>query len=124
MPFEIEEHDDCLVLRLLGVLTSEDVLRAAAEVQRLEEGPLKAKNRITDLTSLEDFEIGFAEVWKVAQRRSQLTFAAPIKSAIIARRPIHVGFARMFQTLLDNPQIEVRIVDSLEEARNWFASSS
>ena len=86
--------------------------------------PSKAKNRITDLTSIEMIEIGFAEVYEIAHRRSALKFAAPIKSAFVARRPIHCGFARMFQTLMDNPQIEVRIVASLEEARDWFASSS
>ena len=34
MPFEIQEEEDCLVLRLYGVLTSEDLQWAGLEIAR------------------------------------------------------------------------------------------
>ena len=122
MPFEIQEEEDCLVLRLYGVLTSEDLQWAGLEIARREQTGATAKNRLTDLTALEGIAIGFPEVLAAATRRNQLTFPRRVKSAMVARRPIHVGFARMFQTLIENPQIEVRVVDSVEEARRWFDS--
>jgi hypothetical protein len=45
-----------------------------------------------------------------------------IRSAFVAPRPIQFGFARMFQTLNDNPKIELHIVNTMDEALLWIAS--
>jgi hypothetical protein len=88
---------------------------------RLEDQSPVPKNRISDLTSLEEIEVGFQSVLQVAEARTRRRLAAPVKSALIARSPLHFGFARMFQMLNTNPQIELRIFASTEEALQWFA---
>jgi hypothetical protein len=92
------------------------------ELIRIEATHPVMKNRILDLTALDAIDAGFADVEAVAKRRRELKLATPIRSAMIAVRPIQVGYARMFQTLNDNPKIEMRIVQTMDEALLWILS--
>ncbi|MFI5166851.1 MAG: hypothetical protein ACHQQS_09550 [Thermoanaerobaculales bacterium] len=120
MPFEITYQGDFLFMRVFGVLTKRDLLNGAEEAEIVEKSLPTEMNRAIDVTSVETFEIDFPTILAVAERRRRRKYRRPIKSALIARRPIEVGFARMFQTLNDHPQIEIRIVQSLQEAKDWF----
>jgi hypothetical protein len=122
MPFEILDHNAYLELRLFGVLAEGDVHQISERLKEIESSQGGAKNRITDLTGIEDDTFGFTEVFAAAKARSELQLPVNVKSAFIARRPMHVGFARMFQTLNENPRIEVRVLETVEEALRWFES--
>ena len=124
MPFEITNQGEFFFLRLFGVLTRQDLLGTAAEAEVVEDTVPIGMNWAIDVTSVESFEIDFPTVLSVAERRRLRKSRSSIKSAIIARKPIEVGFARMFQALTDNPQTEIRIVKSLQEAKNWFAEDA
>ncbi|MGH8187499.1 MAG: hypothetical protein ACREUC_13145 [Steroidobacteraceae bacterium] len=93
MPFEIRDEGQFLFARLFGVLSRADLVA----------------------------EVGFQSILELADTRTRRPLATPVKSALIALRPVHFGFARMFQTLNTNPQIEVRIFATIEEALQWFA---
>jgi len=56
-------------------------------------------------------------------KRAQRLIPAPIRSALVADKPIQFGFARMFQMLNDNPRVQIRIFGNLEEAQQWLLSS-
>lgn len=122
MPFEIRDEGKYHSARLFGVLDRADLNAMTTEVERLEDAGVLI-DRITDLTSLERIDVGFEEVFAVAQRRAERKVAAPIKSALVANRPVQFGFARMFQMLNDNPRILIRIFGSLQEAEQWLHSS-
>jgi hypothetical protein len=122
MPFEISDEGNFHSARLYGVLDSADLDAVMNEVERLEDAGLLI-DRITDLTALDRIDVGFEEVFAIAQRRAERRVTAPIKSALVANRPVQFGFARMFQMLNDNPRIQIRIFGSLEEARQWLHSS-
>lgn len=121
MPFEITYQGDFLLVRLFGVVTRQDLVRGAEEMEVVEDSLPTAMNRATDITPVQTFEVDFPTLLAVAERRRARKFRNPIKSALIARQPIEIAFARMFQTLNDHPQIEIRVVQSLQEAKDWFA---
>ena len=108
--------------RLSGFLDRAELNAMTEEVERLEDAGVMI-DRITDLTPLDRIDVGFEEVFAVAQRRAERKVAAPIKSALVANRPVQFGFARMFQMLNDNPRIQIRIFGNLEEAQQWLHSS-
>jgi hypothetical protein len=122
MPFEISDEGKFHSIRLLGVLDSADLDAVMLEVQRLEDQGLMA-DRLTDLTTLDRIDVGFEEVFALAVKRGERKVPAPIRSALVANRPVQFGFARMFQMLNDNPRIQIRIFGNLEEARRWLHSS-
>lgn len=122
MPFEISDKGDFYSARLFGVLDRADLNAVMNEVERLEdEGVLR--DRLTDLTALERIDVGFEEVFGLAVNRAERKVTAPVRSALVANRPVQFGFARMFQMLNDNPRIEIRIFGNLEEAQQWLHSS-
>lgn len=121
MPFEISTEKDHLLIQLFGALSGEELLEVGRQVQKLEENDPSIP-RLTDLTGIDALNLGFLDIEALADARGTLVFSAPIRSAIVANRPLHIGYARMFQTLNRNPSIDVRIVSSREEALAWFRS--
>lgn len=122
MPFEIRDEGKFHYARLSGLLDRAELNAMTQEVERLEDAG-KLIDRITDLTSVERIDVGFEEVFAVAQRRAERKVPGPIKSALVANRPVQFGFARMFQMLNDNPRIQIRIFGNLEEAQQWLHAS-
>jgi hypothetical protein len=122
MPFEIRDEGKYHYARLSGFLDRAELDAMTSEVERLEDAGVLI-DRITDLTSLDRIDVGFEEVFAVAQRRAERKVSAPIRSALVANRPVQFGFARMFQMLNDNPRIQIRIFGNLEEAQQWLHSS-
>ena len=113
MPFEIRDEGKYYYARLSGFLDRAELNAMTQEVERLEDAGVL----------IDRIDVGFEEVFAVAQRRAERKVAAPIKSALVANRPLQFGFARMFQMLNDNPRIQIRIFGNLEEAQQWLHSS-
>jgi hypothetical protein len=122
MPFEISDEGNFHSARLFGVLDRADLNALIEEVERLEDQGLLA-DRLTDLTALDRIDVGFEEVFALAMKRGERKVLTPIRSALVANRPVQFGFARMFQMLNDNPRIQIRIFGNLEEAQRWLHSS-
>lgn len=123
MPFEITNQGTHLVVSFHGFLKPQDLVQLADEVEAIEDALPSGLDRISDLSAVTDFDIGFPEVRVLAARRRMRTFARTLKSAIVAPSPVQMGMARMFQSLNDNPQIEIRIVASMQEALHWLSES-
>ena len=121
MPFEIRDEGRFYFARLSGVLDHADLEAVTAEIERLED-QAPPKDRVTDLTALTHIDVGFEEVFGLAMKRAQRKVSAPIRSALVAKQPVHYGFARMFQMLNDNPRIQIRIFATVEEAVQWLDS--
>lgn len=119
MPFEISTPGNYILTRGYGIITAADLIAIANDVEPVEARHQTA-NRLTDLTAVEHFDFDFTAVSALADRRRALRHSTPIRSAIVAVKPVAIGFARMFQTLNDNPQVEIRIVSTREEAQAWF----
>src|SRR5262245_2101554 len=119
MPVEIEDRPHYLFVRAFAKLTGEDLRRYSIEMAQIESTEQGKKHRITDMSTLDAVDIGFAEVEQHLQGRRSAKVVAPVKAAFVAPRPMQYGFARMFQTLNDHPNIEVRVVSSMEEAEIW-----
>jgi hypothetical protein len=121
VPYEMDPDGAYIVTRFYGVLTAADLLAMAREAEVIEAVYID-RDRLTDLTAVEHFDIDFEATYALAELRRKRTFGTTVRSAIIAIEPIAFGSARMFQTLNDNPQIEIRIVASRAEAEEWFAA--
>ena len=120
MPYEIIQHDDYLLIRFSGTLTAADFLSMSSEAEPIEAQRIQV-NRILDPSAVESFDFNFEGLLAFTNRRARIVFAQTSKTAVIASRPIEIGLARMFQSLNQNPQIEVRLVGDRAEALDWFA---
>jgi len=124
MPIDVELTGSYLSVRLYDVVTPAELLsyaRSAEEFEQQHGGPL---NRITDLTGVVRFEIGYREIFDFADRRKRGWPTEPSKSVIIAIEPVQIGMARMFQTMSSHPNLDIRIVNSHADAQAWLSVES
>jgi hypothetical protein len=119
MPIRIETEAPFFRILMEGRITGADLFDAAGEVERLENGLQRIPDRVIDLSAVA-LDTNFAAVLELASRRVSRVFPNSFRSAIVAPTPAVMGFARMFQTLNTNPQIELRIFDSRESAEAWL----
>jgi hypothetical protein len=121
MPFSITEDADYLTASFSGIVTAGDVLGLAAAAWGIEKSRELIPHRITDLSGVENMDVDFTVILRAAENRKNKTFANPFKSAFVAPRDHQLGFVRMFQTLNDHPQIEIRIFRDRPSAEAWLA---
>jgi len=60
------------------------------------------------------------DVQLLAKRRKASRLRNSVRSAYVVRTRAYFGMVRMFQTLNDHPQIEIRIFAETEEAEAWL----
>lgn len=121
MPFDISRQPGYVVIRLTGTVSAADLDNLAGDMQRLEDelGPV---HRVTDLTGMDGAAVAYPEVSDFADRRRSRPMTARVRSAIVAVRPLQVGYARMFQTLNDNAFVDIRLFARMDEALQWLGT--
>jgi hypothetical protein len=120
MPFSLSLDDGVLRIVLAGTLTPGELGPLADATAEIEDAAGVCPHRVTDLSGVTRFEVGFDELFALARRRRERTPANPIRSALVAVTPVQVGFARMFQTLNDHPLITLRIFPDTDSALAWL----
>ncbi len=106
-----------------GTFTGDDLVRLADDADKVESGRASLPNRLTDLRGVTTVNLRFDDMQQFVRKRQAKIFPNDLKSAVIATDALHHGFARMFQTLLDHPQIAVRIFRNEPEALAWLSSA-
>lgn len=123
MPFHIAQPDGRIEVTLTGALTVKDLRGAISAVAAIEGSTSPVPDRLIDLSASTGLQLDFPAIHEIATQRRAIMLANPIKSAIVAPEAAHVGFARMFQTLLDHPLITVKIFPDRDSALAWLAAS-
>lgn len=122
MSFEIDVSQPVWRVRFFDKMTVPDLINLAVEVTQLEAGREVLPPRIISLTQVTQFGVGYLEVSELARRRRAFEPPHPIKSAIVAVTSSQLGFARMYQTLLDHPKIDLEIFSEMHQAEAWIHS--
>ena len=120
MSYEIKLASGLLRFTVWGVLTLGELLAAAKQTQAIEATEAVTPHRLTDLSAVDDFDLTFSKMEDFASIRRAARLKNNVRSAIVAPSQVQLGFARMFQTLNDNPQIEVRIFPDQPAALAWL----
>jgi hypothetical protein len=120
MPFTLTPGGPVLRIDFDDTITAADLEEVSAAFTRIEGAELRFTRRLTVLTSVTRMEVGFEEVYALAQRRLARTMPYPVKSALVAATPAQVGMARMFQTLNDHLRTTVRIFPDVPAALAWL----
>jgi hypothetical protein len=91
-----------------------------ASLEELEAKLAVAPNRLMDLSLSTGVNIDFSAVAGFANVRHGVVLKNSIRHA---PTDLHFGVARMFQTLITNPKIELRVFRNLAEAAEWVVGS-
>src|SRR5690349_11350672 len=93
--------DDGGILRIVlpATLTPAELRGISGALTELEHSAAVTPHRLVDMSGITRFQVGFEEIFELAELRRVHPPANPIRSAWVAATPVQVGFARMFQTL-------------------------
>jgi len=119
MKCEITIEGDVLMIRLSGVIRDDDLLEVLSGVKEAESRTPVTPARLTDVSGLTELHLTFVGMNELVRLRRAMKFPNDFKSAIVAPEPGQYGFARMFQTLNDHPQIEIMVFREMAAAREW-----
>jgi hypothetical protein len=120
MAHELQYANGLIRFSLFGTVTLEDLLSAGEEARRIEAEAPVSPPRITDMSRVDDLDLDYWRMEEFAARRRIAPLKNKVRSAIVAPSQVQFGFARMFQTLNDNPLIEIRIFSEQAAAELWL----
>ncbi|MDB4914327.1 MAG: hypothetical protein JWM95_1971 [Gemmatimonadetes bacterium] len=123
MPFEQAFDGPIIVTRFHGTLSNNDLVRMSDMINELERTLDVAPHRLTDLRGVRKIEVHYPDVQGFADRRTTVTIRNSVRAAIVVATPREFGFARMFQTLNNNPKIDVEVFTDEQAARDWIAAA-
>jgi hypothetical protein len=121
MPYTITVENKVVRTALTGRITAQDLVALTGESKNYEENVDVVPHRITDMRGIEELAIHFPDISALAEKRGQVRFPNAVKSAIIAHDRLHLGYARMYQTLNHNPQMVIQIFPDEASALEWIA---
>ena len=124
MSHSIQILDGVVDIRLHGTVNSTELREVAEATGKIEEELPVSPNRIIDLSLVDEFQLDFREMEQIAKLRRTAPLKNKVKSEIIANKPVQYGYARMFQTLNDNPNIDLELFTDRAEGLAWIASEA
>jgi len=119
MSYELLNQGTFLHIRFFGVMESKDLRDLFQEFKTYEETKDVIPYRITTLSDIDDFIIQFSTLFPVAEDRKQKKFNPPLKSAVVASRPIEAIIAGMLRSLNMNKTIIIQVFNTFSEAKKW-----
>lgn len=123
MAWHLVNETNFLRLVAHGHFTPEELRAALAELETIEGAVARIPDRMIDLTGIAYSELRFPDIEFVAARRKARRFPNRFRSALVTSHPAQLGYARMFQTLNEHPDITIRIFDKVEAAAAWLDSA-
>lgn len=120
MPIRLDRAPDFLRLTMSGTLSQEDLRRVAIVAAEVEDASTVIPNRLVDFTEVESLAFGFPDVLLLAAERRNRDYANDFKCALVVASDVQMGYARMYQTLNDNPRIRLQIFTDRTAAEAWL----
>jgi hypothetical protein len=122
MAFSI--HTSAKYIRVIysGTLTNTDIQGVLKDSIGVSGNELNLINRIEDMRELHGIKIGFDELMDFTSYLRTIQMPHTVKTAILTGNTLQYGIARMFQTILEHPQMDIKIFSNEEEARTWVAA--
>jgi hypothetical protein len=121
MPYQISQDSLLIRLTYAAYVSRDDVLNSAHAIIDLGSQCAHRPDQLTDLTAIKQSETGYDVLMPVGIERRTRTFPNTFKHAIVAPTELPFGLARMFQSLVSNPQIDTQIYKTVTEAEQWLS---
>jgi hypothetical protein len=119
MAVSVEYKDSIICVEFSGSLSCADLVNGIEQVEAIEERLDVIPSRVTSV-SVTEIQIEFDDLLALTSLRRAMRFPNRFKSALVVGNEAQTGFARMFQTLNTNPQIDIRMFHDRESALAWI----
>ena len=120
---QYEYKEDIVFVTFPETLSDNDFRLMNEEIESVEDEYSKVPNFIVSLTNVKKFNGNFYSVQELAKQRAAKTFPNNILEAILVNNDFQMGFARMYQTVNDNPQLTIKIFRDEAKAIEWIKTN-
>lgn len=122
MAFDSKIAEGIVYLTFRGYVTAEDIRDMVDLLAKIETEARVSPDRMADLTAIEGMSLNFSAIIDYSVMRRKAPLKNKVKAAIVAPHPLQYGFARMFQTLNDNPDINMEIFTNKNSGLAWISA--
>jgi hypothetical protein len=120
MPYSIDTCTEFIKVTYTGTLNNEDIHGVLRDGLKTNDKELKLTNRLEDMRKLKGIKIRFEDLMGFTENIRTIQLPQIVKTAILTGNPLQYGTARMFQSILEHPQMKIQIFSNEEEAHNWL----
>ena len=120
--FDSQIAEGIVYLTFRGYVTAEDIRDMVDLLAKIETEAKVSPDRIADLSAIEGMSLNFSAIIDYSVMRRKAPLKNKVKAAIVAPHPLQYGFARMFQTLNDNPDINMEIFTDKDSGLAWIST--
>jgi hypothetical protein len=120
MPYRVSLDEPYVRVWFSGVLTGRDLREVADELREHERGLGRVPDRLVDMSEVLATSTTFNLAILASRVRAVQRFPNAFRSALVAPRIEVAGSARIFRILNRNPQIEVRVFETVAAAEVWL----
>jgi hypothetical protein len=117
-----EYKNNILFLIFPETLSDDDFRLMNEELEIIEKQYSIVPNFIVNLKNVETFNGDYHSIQKLASQREEIKFPNNILEAILVSNDFQLGFARMYQTFNNNPQVTIKIFKDEAKAIEWIQS--
>ncbi len=123
MAFDSKIAQGIVYLTFRGYVTAEDIRDMVDLLTKIETEAKVSPDRMADLSSIEGISLNFSAIIDYSANRRKAPLRNKVKAAIVAPHPLQYAFARMFQTLNANPEINMEIFADKDSGLAWISAS-
>ena len=117
-----ENRDGILFGVFPETVQEEDLRSLAAELDIVEKDYAMMTNRVVSFCNVKTLNVNFSSVLFLAKMRNKKVFPNRFKTALLVSSKFQLGFARMYQTFIENPQMSIEIFTDEAKALEWLRS--
>jgi hypothetical protein len=119
MAVTVEHRADLILICFSEAVSSDDLFEVAERLDQID-NVAPGLPRLADATRITGITLDFSAMARFADDRKRWSLARHVRTAVLAGSNVTFGFARMYQDLLENPQITVGVFRDREEALSWL----
>lgn len=112
--------DSFVLIRPSGSFNAYDLNTLRKEMMKLEEEKPYLTKRFSDFTDVTELNISFNDFSYYKHNRMYLDDMPNYKTAFYVETDLKFGYARMCQTIIEDPKNEIRIFRNKQEAADWL----
>ena len=118
-----ENKNDIIYQTFPETISNSDFRLINEEINLIEEKYSVVPNFIVDIRNVKTLKGDYHSIQKLAAQRRDKKFSNNILEAILVANDFQMGFARMYQTFNDNPQLTIQIFKDEAKAIEWIKSN-